>query len=978
MIKVNVPRLFLLLVGGSLLASVLLASPVYATHTNTPSPATSVTKQVSPAQKATQPSFFAVGGKWLLQITDSVFNGVSSFFNNLTTSVGNIAKSLASKPSSVKSPLIAQKPVTSPTATPASIAQVPVERPTKTTDAVLDVAEDLDLNALGERIVALETNFTSFTAPSLFILDSTSENILRNSSFEAESGGKPRQWNYQLDSTTGNTFRSAEGIRSGSYGLKFKGEGSGNFGISQPDVKTTAGRTYTYSTYIKVVNAPKITVRVGFWDEHNNRRGTMKDFTFSGTKDWSRISMKATTTGLITDSKNWFPMIEILGLSSGSIYLDDSKLEEGSILTAYNTASAKTGSNVGDGSVLYSTGGDLYPAQSGVGRLGTSDNKWEDLFLSDDADIGDALTVGDNLTVGGDVTVNGDDLTSDGNLTIAATGYVRIGDSGTPGVATADDELYVLGDIETDANVDIAGNLTVAGTQTFSGDQTITGDLAVNGGDITSTATTFNLLNGTVTTLNIGGALTALNLADSTTVKTIDIGGVTSDGTDTINISTSGGTNADTISIGNSNASTAVAITGGDDWSMTGTGILTMSASAAQTTAILATDTDYTNALSVGDNNIIGTTGAIDYTNFDVSTGGNITVAAGVGIDTNAAGILTIGNTTATTINIGNAAATTVAVGAGGALARTFNVGTGTGVDTINIGTGGTGVDVIRIGDSAADLALTDANWSITTAGLITTADDVAINGGDLTTTAATFNLLNAATTLNIGSTNIARTINVGTGTDVDTINIGSGATGADVITIGGGVGTLAINTGDWDISTTGAVTGIGAITSDGTITSGGTFTGSGATTYDAGGAAAIAIGSADVTALTVTTDGTGTAEVVLPDGSIGSAEILDATIATADLANAAVTLAKTTFLTGSATWDPASLVDAAGETSAAITVTGAAFGDGCVVGNPYDLVGSTATCYVSAADAAKIRLQNESGATFDGASGTWKVYIIK
>lgn len=699
---------------------------------------------------------------------------------------------------SAKKTDLAQNKKVEPTPPPQIITQA--DPPSN--QQVLGEAEDL--LALRERVAVLETSLTgAITAPSS--LNLTGVNLLRNSSFEVESSSKPRQWNYQLDSTTGNTFRSAEGIRSGAYGVKFKGEGNGNFGLSQPDVKTTAGRTYTFSTYIKVVNAPNITVRVGFWDEYNNRRATMKDFTFTGTKDWSRIDMKATTTGLITDSKNWFPMIEVLGLASGSVYMDDMKLEEGNVLTIYNTATANNpqSSGLGDGSILTSISGDLYPAQSGVGSLGTSGNKWEDLFLSDDASIGDSLTVD------GDVAVNGDDLTSDGNLTIAATGYVRIGDTGTPTVATADDELYVLGDIETDGNLDVAGNITVVGTQTItggttiSGDQTIAGDLAVNGGDLTSTAATFNLLNQP-TTLNIGSTAVA---------RTVNLG--TGTAVDTVNLATDA-TAGDVVAIGNTNAATTVAITGGDDYSLAATGVLTLSASAAQTTALVVTDTDYTNALSVGDNNIIGTTGAIDYTNFDVSTGGNITVAAGVGIDTNAAGILTVGNTTATTINIGNAAATTVAVGAGGALARTFNVGTGTGVDTINIGTGGTGADVIRIGDSAADLALTEANWSITTAGLITTADDVAVNGGDLTTSAATFNVANAATTLNLGSTNIARTINVGTGTDVDTINIGSGATGADVITIGGGVGTLAINSGDWDISTTGVMTGIGAITADG------------------------------------------------------------------------------------------------------------------------------------------------------------------
>lgn len=43
---------------------------------------------------------------------------------------------------------------------------------------------------------------------------------------------------------------------------------------------------------------------------------------------------------------------------------------------------------------------------------------------------------------------------------------------------------------------------------------------------------------------------------------------------------------------------------------------------------------------------------------------------------------------------------------------------------------------------------------------------------------------------------------------------------------------------------------------------------------YDAGGASAITVGSADVTAVTVTTDGAGDAEVVLPENSLGPDEL--------------------------------------------------------------------------------------------------------
>lgn len=47
------------------------------------------------------------------------------------------------------------------------------------------------------------------------------------------------------------------------------------------------------------------------------------------------------------------------------------------------------------------------------------------------------------------------------------------------------------------------------------------GDVTINGGDVTSSATTFNLLNGTVTTLNLGGAATAVNIGATTGVTTI-------------------------------------------------------------------------------------------------------------------------------------------------------------------------------------------------------------------------------------------------------------------------------------------------------------------------------------------------------------------------------------------------------------------------------------------------------------------------
>ncbi len=290
-----------------------------------------------------------------------------------------------------------------------------------------------------------------------------------------------------------------------------------------------------------------------------------------------------------------------------------------------------------------------------------------------------------------------------------------------------------------------------------AGDLALTGDLTVTGGDIVSSATA-NLLNTTTTALNFAGAATTLNIADSTTTKTIDIGGVDSSGTDTINIATNA-TAADAITIGNSNASTTVAITGGDDYSLAATGVLTLSASAAQTTAIVATDTDYTNALSVGDNNIIGTTAAIDFTNFDVATTGNITVAAGQGLDTNAAGALAIGNTNATSVSLCNSAACDTVNIATNADADTVTIGNATSTTALNFNSG-TGAQTftsqVATGTTTTSGFVFDGTALTSGTGLYLTSDS--ITTGKLAQLATTGNTLTSGTLLDVNTTSTAVT----------------------------------------------------------------------------------------------------------------------------------------------------------------------------------------------------------------------------
>lgn len=90
--------------------------------------------------------------------------------------------------------------------------------------------------------------------------------------------------------------------------------------------------------------------------------------------------------------------------------------------------------------------------------------------------------------------------------------------------------------------------------------------------------------------------------------------------------------------------------------------------------------------------------------------------------------------------------------------------------------------------------------------------------------------------------------------------------------------------------------------------------------------------------------------------------------------ANAATPLQ---VLQGSETKDWGSLADGVGA-SEDVTVSGAAMGDFCSASMSVDVVDITVSCDVTAASVATVRLQNESTATVDLASGTLRVLVIR
>lgn len=105
--------------------------------------------------------------------------------------------------------------------------------------------------------------------------------------------------------------------------------------------------------------------------------------------------------------------------------------------------------------------------------------------------------------------------------------------SGKVGIGTTNPRLpldvYGAASISGVTTLASAGGITTTGGDLFVGDDlsvgstaTVVGDLNVNGGDIKTNQSTFNLLNSTVTTLNLGGNATAIEIGKN------DVNGVIS------------------------------------------------------------------------------------------------------------------------------------------------------------------------------------------------------------------------------------------------------------------------------------------------------------------------------------------------------------------------------------------------------------------------------------------------------------------
>lgn len=127
-------------------------------------------------------------------------------------------------------------------------------------------------------------------------------------------------------------------------------------------------------------------------------------------------------------------------------------------------------------------------------------------------------------TLGSGVTASS--LTSVGTLTgLTTSGTIAANGSG--GITTTQTTFPLINTNATTVN--FAGAATTLNIGAATGTATInnasvitTGSLGVNGGTLSTTATTFNLINGTATTLNIGGAATTISFGNSSGTATFN------------------------------------------------------------------------------------------------------------------------------------------------------------------------------------------------------------------------------------------------------------------------------------------------------------------------------------------------------------------------------------------------------------------------------------------------------------------------
>jgi hypothetical protein len=346
----------------------------------------------------------------------------------------------------------------------------------------------------------------------------------------------------------------------------------------------------------------------------------------------------------------------------------------------------------------------------------------------------------------GELEFYAEDAAGTGSVKVAGLNRTRL----TVPIATASTTT-------TDGALVVTGGVGIGGTVNIGTNLNVTGDVAVNGGDLTTTQTTFNLLNATATTVNFAGAATTLEIGAATGTTNINN-----------NLDVDGDVNID----------------GGDltvsglTFNLANTNATTINFAGAATTAL----------------NIGATTGTTTVRN-SLQVDSDLDVRGG-DITTNQT-TFNLLNTTATTLNVGGAA-TTVAIGATTGTTTVRNNLTVTGNLIVNGTTTTVNSNSLTVDDKNIELAsvatITGITGTITSTALTTTVTGLStvtglIPGQTVTRTAGTGAFGTGAVITSIDSATQI-TVTATTNNTLGSITFTSGGA-TDITANGGGITVL-------------------------------------------------------------------------------------------------------------------------------------------------------------------------------------------
>ncbi len=421
-----------------------------------------------------------------------------------------------------------------------------------------------------------------------------------------------------LNLNTASTGNTAVGNGTGTFALTSSGglnvtTGGALTGVASIDTIAVSATALTFAGAgtIASTTTSALTLDSGTTGAVNVGTGaSAKTVTIGNTTGASAVNINSGSAGINLDTNTLFVDSANnrvgIGLTTPSWQFSQSGSNAGNIASIFNantdTTTSMSALRIAIGTVATNTnarfiqfyaGATTDSNGTGVGRIKLNNNAVQ--YQSGAADIAEYMTVPSAQSVSAGHIIA---ATSTGNVKATSSNNVLIG-------VVSDTAAFVGGATtanETDANSQVVGiagfvNTFVTGTVAIGDPITISSTAGVG-----EKATTAGYIIGKAAEAHSGvgpdrvkvsvlpgwydpsvlATATDVNFGDTATTKTIDIGGVTADGADTVRVSTNS-TSADSITIGNSNAATTLQLTGGTAWSVSTAGAFTTTGSVSTT-----------------------------------------------------------------------------------------------------------------------------------------------------------------------------------------------------------------------------------------------------------------------------------------------------------------------------------------------------------------------------------------------------------